>query len=381
MFTTGNTAAIGVMRPRRRREVAKEDAVRFLWPETLVLSLLVPLLVAAYLRALRRRQRSVIHYASLRPVRDAMGPRAARRRHVPPALFLLAVIAALFAIARPVTMLPLPTQYVTLVMAMDVSRSMLAQDVAPNRIGAAQAAARAFIETLPRNVRLGITSFAGTAAVVQTPTENREDLLAAVDRFQLQRGTATGSGLLVSLAMLRPDAGIDLEAELFGHDFSRRPRAADTANERARAPLGMGTQTEPKPVPPGSWSGGAIVLLSDGRRTMGPDPIAAARRAAQLGVRVYTIGFGTKAGAEIPGFEGYSFWARLDEDTLRSVAQITDAEYFHAGTAAELDKVYRKLSARLAMEYRETEISALFSALAALLVLAAAALSMLWFRR
>lgn len=380
MFTIGNAAAIGVMRPRRRREVAKEDAVRFLWPETLVLSLLVPLLVAAYLRALRRRQRSVIHYASLRPVRDAMGPRAARRRHVPPALFLLAVIAALFAIARPVTMLPLPTQYVTLVMAMDVSRSMLAQDVAPNRIGAAQAAARAFIETLPRNVRLGITSFAGTAAVVQTPTENREDLLAAVDRFQLQRGTATGSGLLVSLAMLRPDAGIDLEAELFGHDFSRRPRAAD-ANERARASLGMGTQTEPKPVPPGSWSGGAIVLLSDGRRTMGPDPIAAARRAAQLGVRVYTIGFGTKAGAEIPGFEGYSFWARLDEDTLRSVAQITDAEYFHAGTAAELDKVYRKLSARLAMEYRETEISALFSALAALLVLAAAALSMLWFRR
>ncbi|MCC7182237.1 MAG: VWA domain-containing protein [Rhodocyclaceae bacterium] len=355
--------------------------MRFLWPETLMLSLLVPLLVAAYLRALRRRQRAVIHYASLKPVRAAMGPRAALRRHVPPALFLLAVIAALFAIARPVTVLPLPAQYVTIVMAMDVSRSMLAQDVAPNRIGAAQAAARAFIETLPSNVRLGITSFAGTAAVVQTPTENREDLLAAIDRFQLQFGTATGSGLLVSLAMLRPDAGIDLEAELFGQDFSRRSRAADAANDRARAPLDMRAHAEPRPVPPGSWSGGAIVLLSDGRRTMGPDPIAAARRAAQLGVRVYTIGFGTKAGAEIPGFEGYSFWARLDEDTLRSVAQLTDAEYFHAGTAAELDKVYRKLSAHLAMEYRETEISALFSALAALLVLAAAALSMFWFRR
>jgi Ca-activated chloride channel family protein len=270
----------------------------------------------------------------------------------------------------------LPSEFMTLVLSMDVSRSMLATDVQPNRISAAQAAARSFIENLPRNVRVGITSFAGTAEVVQTPTESKDDLLAALDRFQLQRATATGSGILVSLRLLRPDAGIDVEQSVYGSDW----RFAYDAEARSRREL-KAQQRKLPPVAPGSFTGGAIVLLSDGRRTTGPDPIDAAKLAADLGVRIYTVGFGTKDGAEIPGFEGMSFFARLDEETLRAIASITAAEYFHAGTADDLKKVYDGLSARFAMERRETEMSAIAAGIAALLLLAAAGLSLAWHQR
>ena len=352
--------------------------MRFLWPEMLWLLALVPAMVAAYVAVMMLRRRSALRYASLRLVRAAITPGARIRRHVPPALFFLAMAAGILATARPMATIVLPAEFMTIVMAMDVSRSMLAADVQPNRITAAQAAARSFIETLPANVRLGITSFAGTAEVVQSPTENKEEMLAAINRFQLQRATATGSGLLVSLAMLRPDAGIDLEKAIFGRDFGGS--GVGDPEARARRPL-KAEKKELPAVAPGSYTGGAIVLMSDGRRTTGPDPVAAAKVAANLGVRVYTIGFGTKDGAEIPGYEGYSFFARLDEQTLRAVAGITGAEYFHAGSADDLKKVYEKLSLQFAMERRDTEVSALAAGLAALLLLAATALSLAWYHR
>ena len=250
--------------------------------------------------------------------------------------------------------------------------------VDPNRITAAQVAARAFFEELPPELRVGIVSFAGTASLVQPPTHSRDELLAAVERLQLQRHTATGSGLLVSLNMLRPDAGIDLERAIFGREFGGS--GGGDAEARARRLLKNEDKALP-PVPPGSYAGGAIVLMSDGRRTTGPDPIAAAKLAANLGVRVYTIGFGTKEGAEIPGAEGYSFFARLDEDTLRAVAAITGAEYFHAGSAEDLKKVYQNLSLQFAMERRDTEVSAIAAGVSALLLMLACGLSLAWFRR
>lgn len=352
--------------------------MRFLWPEMLWLLAAVPAMAAAYVWVLARRRRSAFRYASLRLVRAALTPGARIRRHVPPVLFVAAMAAAVVGTARPVASVVLPAEFMTLVMAMDVSRSMLARDVSPDRISAAQAAARDFIAELPKNVRLGITTFAGTAEVVQTPTEDKEEMLAAIERFELQRHTATGSGLLVSLAMLRPDAGIDLEKTIFGHEFGGS--GGGDAEARARRLLKSEAKALP-PVPPGSWTGGAIVLMSDGRRTTGPDPIAAAKLAANLGVRVYTIGFGTKEGAEIPGAEGFSFFARLDEETLRAVAGITGAEYFHAGTADDLKKVYQQLGLQFALERRDTEVSALAAALAALLLAAAVALSLAWFPR
>jgi len=343
--------------------------MRFLWPDLLWLTLLLPALAAAYAYALRRRKKEAIRYTNLALVREAMGAGQKLRRHVPPALFFLATAAAILAIARPSAVVTLPSQYLTIVLAMDVSRSMLAGDVAPNRISAAQAAAKAFINELPKDVRLGIVSFAGTATVVQTPTENREEMLAAIDRFQLQRATATGSGLLLSLATLFPEEGFDLQSVIYGSGAAPLDGAAKKSAKKPH-----------KPVPPGSYTNGAVILISDGRRTTGPDPVEIAKIAADYGVRVFTVGFGTKDGAMV-GSEEFSFWARLDEPTLKAVAAMTGAEYFHAGTAADLRKVYETLSLKFALERRETEVSALFSGAAALLAICAVLLSLVWFRR
>jgi Ca-activated chloride channel family protein len=352
--------------------------MRFLWPELLWLLLLVPALVAAYFEILRRKKKAAVRYASLSLVRAALGPGQALRRHLPPALFLAAMTAAILAMARPTAVVTLPSEHVTLVLSMDVSRSMLATDVAPNRISAAQAAAKAFISELPRNVRVGITTFAGTANVVQTPTEDKELLNAAVDRFQLQRATATGAGLLVSLGLLLPEAGIDVESAMFrGYGDPVEPRGSPLPSARKDK-----ARPKPAPVPPGSYTAGAIVLMSDGRRTSGPDPIEAARQAANLGVRVHTVGFGSNAGGDVPGFEGgWSFFARLDEPTLKEIARITGGEYFRAATAGELRKIYLELNSKLGLERQETEVSALFTAITALFTFGAAALSLAWFWR
>jgi Ca-activated chloride channel family protein len=350
--------------------------MRFLWPDFLWLLLVAPALVAAYLYALRRKK-AAVRYASLLLIRDAMG-RTSWRRHVPPLLFLFALLVAIVAIARPRTVFLLPSQQQTIVLAIDVSRSMLATDVEPNRITAAQAAAKSFIEELPKDIRVGIVTFAGTAAVVQTPTDSRDDLLAAIDRFQLQRATATGSGLLVSLALLLPDAGIDLESIVFDSAFSRWG-GGGAPIDRARKAEKAGKK-EVAPVAPGSYTSGVIIMMSDGRRTTGPDPVQAAKMAADRGVRVYTVGFGTREGATVESY-GFSFYARLDEDALKAVAHITDAEYFYAGTAADLRAVYQKLSSKLAMERKDTEVSALFGIVAALFAFVAAFLSLLWFHR
>jgi Ca-activated chloride channel homolog len=348
--------------------------MQFLWADLLWLLLIVPLLVAAYLYALRRRKKVALRYASLMLVRDAIGPGQWLRRHLPAVLLLLALACALLGVARPTAVFTLPSEHQTIVLAIDVSRSMRATDIEPSRLGAAQNAVKTFIKDLPPNVRVGIVTFAGTAAIVQTPTQNREDLIAAVDRFQLQRRTATGSGLLMALSLLLPDAGIDLEAEVFDSDFSRRSGALPLDAARRAQPK------EFKPVAPGSYTAGAIVLLSDGRRTTGPDPLMAAKMAADRGVRVHTVGFGTKEGGPVE-YEDMVIYMRFDEKALKAMASITEGEYFHAGSAADLQKVYKDLTAKLTLERRETELSALFGATAALFALMAAVLSLLWFHR
>lgn len=345
--------------------------MRLLWPDALWLLLLVPLCVAAYVWALRRRRLQAQVYPSLLLVRPALGRQRLWRRHVPPLLMLLALTLGVLGLSRPSARLTLPADYMTLVLAMDVSRSMLAEDVPPSRIVAAQAAAREFVQSLPASVRLGIVSFAGNAQLVQPVTEVREDLLAAIDRFQLQRGTATGSGLVVALNTLLPEAAIDLESLLYGATALGRPLGSSPA------PAELAAAVPDAPV--ASYAAGAIVLLSDGRRTTGPDPLEIAKLAARKGVRVYTVAFGTPDGF-IPGFEGFSFYARVDESTLQQVAEITGAEFFRASNSQDLQRVYEHLSTRFTLERRDTEISALLALAALSLVLLAWALSLRWFR-
>jgi Ca-activated chloride channel family protein len=335
------------------------------------LLLIVPALVAGYFFLLRRKKQAALRYASLSMVKEAMGAGQRLRRHIPPLVFLIALIAMIIAIARPAAVITLPSQQRTIILAMDVSGSMRATDVQPNRISAAQAAAKAFVAEQPSNVRIGVVSFAGTASVVQPPTQNREDIVAAIDRFQLQRATAIGSGIIVSLATIFPDAGIDISALIYDRNA---PRGIPLDQ------FGKAEKPAFKPVPPGSYTSAAIILLTDGQRTTGPDSLEAARMAADRGVRVFTVGIGTKGGETI-GFDGWSMRVRLDEETLKAIAKMTDGEYFYAGTATDLKKVYESLNARLVLEKKDMEISALFSAAAAVAALVSALLSLLWFSR
>jgi Ca-activated chloride channel family protein len=344
----------------------------FLWPDLLWLLLLLPLLVLVYWWLLRRKRKLAVSYASLALVKDALGRGSRWRRHVPPLLFLGAIALMLLAAARPMAVVTLPSQQDTVILAIDISGSMRAKDVEPTRLEAAQAAARTFIGELPRHTRVGIVAFAGTASLVQQPTLSREDALAAIDRLQLQRGTATGSGIIVSLATLFPDGGFDVSQAIYGRDQQRSGAPIDGAAKK--------DVPEVKPVPPGSYTQAAVILLSDGQRTTGPDPVEAAKRAADRGVRIYTVGIGTVDG-EVITFEGWAFRARLDEETLKQVASITQAEYFYASSAAELKKVYQALNSRIVFQTKETEVSGLVSAAAALLALLAGFLSMLWFNR
>jgi Ca-activated chloride channel homolog len=346
--------------------------VKFLWPHLLWLLALVPVLVAAYLYVLRRRKKAVVRYASLAMIRDALGPAQTMRRHVPPLLFLLALIAMIVAIARPAAVVTLPSKHEIVVLAIDVSGSMRATDVEPNRLAAAQAAAKTFVNEQPRSTRIGVVAFAATALVVQHPTQNRDDIIAAIDRLQLQRGTAVGSGLVVALGAIFPNAGITLES--LERKGGRKPRA------RGLDDPAHSTSSEWKSVPAGSYTSAAIVLLTDGQRTTGPDPIEAARMAADRGVRVFTVGIGTTDG-EIMGFEGWRMRVRLDEETLKGIANTTHGEYFYAGTAAELNQIYRSMNSRFVMEKKETEVTALVSAVATALAILAALLSLVWFNR
>ncbi|MDO8280149.1 MAG: VWA domain-containing protein [Burkholderiaceae bacterium] len=346
--------------------------MHFLWPEFLWLMLAVPMLVGLYVWLLRRKRKTALRYASLSIVREAMSAGQSIRRHIPPALFLLAIAAMLLAASRPLAVVSLPSQQETIILAMDVSGSMRATDVQPSRIVAAQTAAKAFLAELPRQVKVGIVAFAGSAQVAQLPTTNREDLVTAIDRFQLQRGTATGNGIVMSLASLFPNDGIEL-SQLAPAWQRQRGTALDPTGNKP-------TAKERAPVAPGSYTSAAIIMLTDGQRTTGVDPLEAAKMAADRGVRVYTVGIGT-VGGETIGFEGWSMRVRLDEDTLKAVAARTQGEYFYAGTAADLQKVYEKLRSRLTVEKKETEISALLALAAALLAMLSAGLSLWWFNR
>ena len=340
----------------------------FLWPQNLWWMLALPLLPVLYLWLLRRRGKPVLRFASLNVVREASI--RDRRRHVPPALLLLACVLLLLAAARPSAPLTLPWARSSILLAMDVSLSMRVTDVKPTRLAAAQEAAKTFLRELPKDIDVGLVTFAGSAQVVQRATTDRGSLVSAIDAFQMQIGTAVGSAIVLCLAELFPDHGINLEEMTFGPRQKARGK-----DDKEKAPPKQIT-----PVAPGSYDSAAIVLLSDGRRTTGVDTLEAARMAADRGVRIYVVGLGTVDGAAGTA-EGMAIYLRLDEPTLREVARMTGGEYHHAGTAEKLQSVYQNLGSRLQVQTRDTELAPLLCLLAAALMLTAAGLSLRWFGR
>lgn len=354
-------------------------ALTFVWPAMLGLLIVLPLLVVFYLRLNARRNHAGLRYAGLALTGGAVDAQKAtaqpgRRRivatlrHHAPAILLLAGLAAMIvAVARPLAVVVLPSRVDAIILAMDTSGSMRATDIKPNRLAAAQAAAKQFIADQPSQVRIGVVSIAATAALVQSPTDNREDIIRAIERVQLQPGSALGSGLVIALSTLLPESGIDAQKIISGtsapswnRDWARQAEADNF-----------------KPVPPGSNGSAAIVLVSDGESNTGPELLEAGKLAAERGVRVFTVGIGTTEGATL-SVDGWSMRVRLDEEALKKLANMTSGEYFRAGSASDLKDIYKHLKARLAPgKGRETEITAICAAIGAVLAVLAALISLL----
>jgi Ca-activated chloride channel homolog len=351
-------------------------SLSFAWPALLWLQLLVPLAVLAGWLFMRRQRAVAENYPRLqtvgvdgKPVTEGAG--LGGLRAAAPTLFLLAGLSALLlAVARPQASLTLPARLETVVLALDISGSMRATDLEPTRLVAAQNAAKTFVAGQPKGVRIGVVAIAASAAVVQSPTHERSEILRAIDRLDTQRGTALGSGLVIALDSALPNAKVDVEGFI-------NPRTKTSTVDRRAFPAGELAERDQR-----QGNGpAAIVLLSDGQSNVGPEPAKAAELAAQHGVRIYTVGIGKPEGTTI-NVDGWSARVRLDEETLKKVATITQGEYFHAADAGDLKKIYNALSMHIGFEkQRPVEITALIAALGAALATAGAALSMLWFNR
>jgi Ca-activated chloride channel family protein len=342
-----------------------------LWPGFLLLLGLIPLIVGIYIWMLRRRRKYAVRYSSLSLVRQALGSQSRLRRHLPFALFVLALASLVVALSRPVGTITVPAGQATVILAMDVSRSMCSTDVPPNRLEVAKKAALSFVERQKSNIQIGVVAFAGFAELIQPPTTDQEALQDSIQNLTTARRTAIGSAILKSL---------DAIAEI--NKYVAPSTSDDTSG------------VQPTPLPKGQFAPDIIVLLTDGASNTGVRPLDAAQQAADRGVRVYTIGFGTENGATMDcggsfegrdffgggggGFFGGFFMRGIDENTLMRIADLTSGTYYTARSAGELQKVFENLPTHLITKQETTEISVGFAALGALLAALAILLSLIW---
>jgi Ca-activated chloride channel family protein len=348
--------------------------MEYLWSSLLYLLFLIPILILVYIFILRRRKPNAVRFSSLSLIKTALPKQSQWKRHLPFALFLLAISSLIMALARPTSTVTLPSSSATIILALDVSRSMCSTDIAPNRLEAAKAAAMQFILQQDDNTQIGIVAFAGFAVVAQPPTTDRDLLANAIRNITTARRTAIGEGILMSLDTI---AGFD---------------------DSVVSPY---SQLEVVPLPEGQYVPAIIVLLTDGVSTTGIHPLEAAIMAQQRGVRVYTIGFGT-ANNESPmncsfssphGFDqftdpqffgggggggGGQFRREIDEETLKAVSGMTGGEYYLAESSEQLQEVFDNLPKQIFTVTETTEISVFFVIFAAVFILLAVIFSILW---
>ena len=347
-----------------------------LWPTYLLLLAAIPLVVLAYALVLRRRRRFAVHYSSLSLIRQAMPSGMRWRRHLPFVLLVLALALLVLAMSRPFANVTVASSRTTVMLALDVSLSMCANDIYPNRLTVAQDAAERFIESQEPGTHVGIVAFAGIAQLIVPPTTDRGVLKDAVSNLTTARMTAVGSAITRSL---------DALAEINPNIPATRVYSVPLEDRED-------SFTEDNMQPD------VIVLLTDGASNRGVFPLVAAQAASDRGVRVYTIGFGTTDPSLLQctseqlgsddlanriGRGGFGRFGRigflqLDEQTLMNVAEMTGAEYYLAESADELIDVFATIPVQLRKNTVRMEVSAVFTALAALLALAAVALGLRW---
>ena len=332
----------------------------FIWPGALLLLIAIPILFVLYLVGQRRRSRIVNEFGGLGLLHAPSGDGLGWRRHLPPAIFLAALSILMIAMARPQTTLSLPRLEGTVILAFDTSGSMSADDLKPTRMQAAKVAAKNFIARQPVTVQLGVVSFSDSGFSVQIPTNDKDAVLASIDRLSPAHGTSLANGILSSLAALAPPAG------------GNTPRLYSN--------LPPSPTPTPTPVPQGKHSSAVIVLLSDGENNESPDPLLAAQQAAKQGVRIYTVGIGSPSGSIIH-VNVFAIQTQLNEAMLRQIAQITGGKYYSAQSAAQLSEIYSHLNPELLIKPQKTEVTSIFAIAGGLLLLIAGLFSMFWFSR
>lgn len=323
------------------------------------LLLLIPLLAVLYIILQRRRRKVAAQSGNLGFLQGAMGHNPGIRRHIPPVLFLAGLTILAIAMARPQTVVSLPKEEGTIILAFDVSGSMAADDIKPTRMDAAKAAAKDFVQRQPSSVQIGVVAFSDNGFSVQTPTNDPDVILAAINRLTPQRGTSLAQGIQASL------------------------KAIDVGNEQA--PLNYSNRQPtptptPTPVPKGTYTNAVIVLLTDGENNEQPNPLAAAQASANRGVRIYTVGIGSAAGTTLH-VNGFTVHTQLDEATLQQISQITGGTYYNAENAQELRSIYDNLDPQLVIKPEKMEITSLFAGASILVLLIGGTFSLFWFSR
>lgn len=357
--------------------------MNFLAPLLLLGLVLVPVLIGLYVLVQRRRSRYAVRFTNLDLLANLAPRRPTWRRHVPAALYLGAVAALVFALARPTMVLAVPREDATVIMAIDISGSMRATDVSPTRLAAAQAAAESFLDQLPPQIRVGIVSFSTEVHSVAAPTTDRQTLKADIEALQPENGTAMGDALdrVLDIAQSIQDA----DAAAGNGGTGTAPAATAAPNASAAPSPSAGTAGKAPVDQPSNEPLVAAILLSDGASTTGKaDPLEAADRAATMNVPIFTIALGTDQGeVQVPDENGQPTTLQVPPDraTLAKIAETTDAIAFDAPTATELQAVYDNLQSRIGYTEQSQEITAAFAAAALILVVGAAGLSALWFGR
>lgn len=318
----------------------------FEWPMLLLSLFAVPALVVAYRAQLRRRARRRAQLAAEGLV-AATQERPDRWRPVAPLLLLAALTLLLASLARPSATVAEPRREGTVILAFDVSTSMAAKDLAPTRLDAAKAAARTFVAKQPTSIKLGVVAFGDSAVISQQPTDDRKEVLAAIDRLAPQGGTALGRGIVSAISAI---AGKPISVDETGQDGTA---AGDDV---------------------GYYGSAAVVLLSDGENTTDPDPLVLAELASTAGVRIFPIGLGSPQGTVLE-VDGFQISTRLDEATLQKIAETTDGTYYAASDSAALSKVYSSINLTWTARTERREITSWFAAAAAVLLMLGSAVS------
>ena len=330
----------------------------FIWPPLLICVAFVPLGILLY-RALERRRRRAMVAGGLGIGSSGVRRRLGVRARIPAALFVIGLTVLMIALARPQAAIDLPRTEGTVILAFDVSGSMAADDLKPTRMEAAKAAARTSSTASP-SASSWVSSRSATAGLsVQAPTSDQATVLAAIKRLSPQRGTSIGQGIRASLDTIA---------------LAENGPAAGYYTNRSPSP------SAPPPVAPGSHGSAVIVLLTDGENTAPPDPLEAAQAAADQGIRIYTVGIGSPAGATID-IDGFKVHTQLDAATLQSIADTTGGAYYAAEDDQGLATVYDDLDARLVVKPQAIEITALFAGASVLLLAVGGVLSLVWLGR